>query len=60
MKVEDVIIEIIDLHRIESYSGNETKAISKALDLLDLEVPLSNRSVSYSVMDTILKDEYLN
>ena len=60
MKVEDVIIEIINLNRIESYGCNETKSISKALDLLDLEVPLSNRPVSYSVMDTILKDEYLN
>lgn len=59
-KLYEVIIETRELHRIESYGDNETEAISKALDLLDLEVPLSNRSVSYSVMDTILKDEYLN
>lgn len=60
MKTYDVIIETKELHCLEVYSDNETEAISKALDLLDLEVPLSNRSVSYSVMDTILKDEYLN
>ena len=59
-KLYEVIIETKELHRIESYGDNETDAVGKALDLLDLEVPLSNRSVSYSVMDTILKDEYLN
>ena len=60
MKAYEVIIETKELHRLEAYGENETEAIGKALDLLDLEVPLSNRSVSYSVMDTILKDEYLN
>lgn len=60
MKAYEVIIETRELHRIESYGDNETDAVSKALDLLDVDVPLSNRGVSYSVMDIILKDEYLN
>lgn len=60
MKAYDVIIETRELHRIEAYGDNETDAVGKALDLLDVDVPLSNRGVSYNVMDIILKDEYLN
>lgn len=60
MKEYEVIIETRELHRIESYGDSETDAVGSALDLLDLEVPLSNRGVSYNVMEIILKDEYLN
>lgn len=60
MKNYEVIIETRELHRIESYGDNETGAVGSALDLLDLGVPLSNRGVSYNVMEIILKDEYLN
>jgi len=59
MKTYDVIIETKELHRLEAYGNNETEAITTALNMLDLEVPLSNRSISYNVMDIILKDEYL-
>ena len=59
-KAYEVIIETREIHRIESYGDNETDAVGKALDLLDSEVPLSNRGVSYNVMEIILKDEYLN
>ena len=60
MKNYEVIIETKELHRIELYGDNETDAVSKALDLLDVDIPLSNRSISYNVMDIVLKDEYLN
>ena len=60
MKTYDVIIETKELHRLEAYGDNETEAIASAFKLLDLEVPLSNRNVSYSVMEVFLKDEYLN
>ena len=60
MKTYDVIIETKELHRLEAYGDNEEDAILQALNLLDVDVPLSNRSVSYSIMDIILKDEYLN
>ena len=59
-KLYEVIIETKELHRLEAYGDNEEDAIRQALNLLDVDVPLSNRSVSYNVMDTILKDEYLN
>ena len=55
----EVIVETKELHRLESTGINEQEAIGKALDLLDVDVPLSNRSVSYNVMDVILKDEYV-
>ena len=55
----EVIVETKELHRLESTGFNEQEAISKALSLLDIDVPLSNRSVSYSIMDVILKDEYV-
>lgn len=60
MKNYEVIIETKELHRIELYGDNETDAVSKALDLLDVDIPLSNRGISYNVMDIVLKDEYLN
>ena len=60
MKAYDVIIETKELHRLEAYGDNETDAIASAFELLDLEVPLSNRNISYNVMDVFLKDEYLN
>ena len=55
----EVIVETKELHRLESTGINEQEAIGKALSLLDVDVPLSNRSVSYNVMDVILKDEYV-
>jgi hypothetical protein len=60
MKTYDVIIETKEIHRIESYGDNETDSVGKALDLLDVDVPLSNRGISYSIFDVLLKDEYLN
>lgn len=60
MKAYEVIIETKELHRLESYGDNEEDAIGQALSLLDIDVPLSNRSVSYNIMDVLLKDEYLN
>ena len=53
------IVETKELHRLESTGNNEQEAIGKALDLLDLDVSLSNRNVSYSIMDVLLKDEYV-
>ena len=38
---------------------NSVKNFNNFLALLDLDVSLSNRSVSYSVMDIVLKDEYV-
>lgn len=38
---------------------NSVKNFNNFLDLLDVDTPLSNRSVSYSVMDIVLKDEYV-
>ena len=58
-KLYEVIVETKELHRLESTGFNEQEAIGKALDLLDVDVPLSNRNISYSVMDVILKDEYV-
>ena len=55
----EVIVETKELHRLEATGFNEQEAIGKALDLLDVDVPLSNRNISYSVMDVILKDEYV-
>ena len=59
-KLYEVIVETKELHRLEAYGDNEEDAIRQAFNLLDVDVPLSNRSVSYSVMDVLLKDEYLN
>ena len=58
-KLYEVIVETKDLHRLESTGYDEQEAIGKALDLLDLDVSLSNRNVSYNVMDIVLKDEYV-
>ena len=55
-KLYEVIVETKELHRLESTGYDEQEAIGKALNLLDIDVPLSNRSVSYSVMDVVLKD----
>ena len=38
---------------------NSVKNFNNFLDLLDIDVPLSNRNVSYNVMDIVLKDEYV-
>ena len=59
MKNYEIIVETKELHRLESTGINEQEAIGKALDLLDLDVSLSNRNVSYSIMDVLLKDEYV-
>ena len=58
-KLYEVIVETKELHRLESTGYDEQEAIGKALSLLDIDVLLSNRSVSYSVMDIVLKDEYV-
>ena len=58
MKTYDILVETKQIHRLESTGETEQDALIKALDILDKDVPLSNRSVSYSVMDIILKDEY--
>lgn len=55
-KLYEVIVETKELHRIDSYAIDEKEALSKALDLLDEDIPLSNRNVSYNVMDVLLKD----
>ena len=58
-KLYEVIVETNELHRLESTGYDEQEAVGKALDLLDIDVPLSIRSVSYSVMDVLLKDLYV-
>ena len=58
-KLYEVIVETKELHRLASTGFNEQEAIGKALDLLDLDVSLSNRNISYSVMDIVLKDLYV-
>ena len=60
MKNYEIIVETKELHRLESTGYDEQEAIGKALSLLDIDTPLSNRSVSYNIMDVLLKDEYLN
>ena len=59
MRNYEIIVETKELHRLESTGNNEQEAIGKALDLLDLDVSLSNRNVSYNVMDIVLKDLYV-
>ena len=59
MKNYEIIVETKELHRLESTGFNEQEAIGKALSLLDIDVPLSNRNISYSVMDIVLKDLYV-
>lgn len=59
MKNYEVIVETKELHRLESFGYDEREAINNALDRLDLDVSLSNRNVTYSVMDILLKDEYV-
>ena len=59
MKNYEIIVETKEIHRLESTGYDEQEAVGKALALLDIDVPLSNRSVSYSVMDIVLKDEYV-
>lgn len=58
-KLYEVIVETKELHRLESTGYDEQEAVGKALDLLDLDVSLSNRNVSYNIFDVILKDEYV-
>ena len=58
-KLYEVIVVTKELHRLESTGFNEQEAIGKVLSLLDVDMPLSNRSVSYSIMDVILKYEYV-
>ena len=58
-KLYEVIVETKELHRLESTGYDEQEAIGKALDLLDVNIPLSNRNVRYNVMDIVLKDEYV-
>ena len=58
-KLYEVIVETKELHRLESTGYDEQEAIGKALDLLDVNIPLSNRNVSYNVMDIVLKDLYV-
>ena len=58
-KLYEVIVETKELHRLESTGYDEQEAVGKALDLLDVNIPLSNRNVSYNVMDIVLKDEYV-
>ena len=58
-KLYEVIVETKELHRLESTGYDQQEAIGKALDLLDVNIPLSNRNVSYNVMDIVLKDEYV-
>ena len=48
-----------ELHRLESTGETEHEALMKALDILNEDVPLSNRNISYNVMDILLKDEYV-
>ena len=59
MKNYEIIVETKELHRLESTGYDEQEAVGKALDLLDMDTPLSNRSVTYSVMDVVLKDLYV-
>ena len=56
MKTYDILIETKQLHRLESTGETEQDALIKALDILDKDVPLSNRNVSYDVMDILLKE----
>lgn len=58
MKNYEIIVETKELHRLESTGFNEQEAIGKALSLLDVDEPLSNRSVSYSIFEVIDKDFY--
>ena len=58
-KLYEVIVETKELHRLESTGYDEQEAVGKALALLDIDVPLSNRNVSYSVMAVVLKDLYV-
>ena len=58
MKNYEIIVETKELHRLESTGYNEQEAVGKALDLLDIDVPLSNRSVSYSIFEVLDKDFY--
>lgn len=59
MRNYEIIAETKELHRLESTGNTEQEAIGGALDLLDLDVSLSNRNVSYNVMDIVLKDDYV-
>jgi len=59
MKTYDVLVETKQLHRLESTGETEQEALTKALDILNEDVPLTNRNVSYNVMDILLKEEYV-
>lgn len=60
METYDILIETKQLHRLESTGETEQDALIKALDILDKDVPLSNRNISYNVMDIILKNDLFN
>ena len=60
MKKYDILIETKQLHHLESTGETEQDALIKALDILDKDAPLSNRNISYNVMDILLKEESLN
>ena len=59
MKTYDILVETKQIHRLESTGETEQDALIKALDILDKDVPLSNRNISYNVMDILLKDDYV-
>ena len=59
MKTYDILVETKQLHRLESTGETEHEALMKALDILNEDVPLSNRNISYNVMDILLKAEYV-
>lgn len=59
MKNYEIIVETKELYRLESTGNNEQEALKKALDILNEDVPLSNRNISYNIMDILLKDEYV-
>ena len=59
LRLYEVIVETKELHRLESTGYDEQEAIGKALDLLDVNIPLSKRNISYNVMGIVLKDEYV-
>lgn len=59
MKTYDILVETKQLHRFQLTGETEQEALNKALDILNEDVPLTNRNVSYNVMDILLKEEYV-
>lgn len=58
-KLYEVIVETKELHRLESTSYDEQNEIS-SVGFIWILMFISNRGVSYNIMDVLLKDEYLN